>query len=567
MALFGLTNFFRRNSNYMIGDFSSNPNMSFTILYDASTFLNFYYTVAPLADAINKINTFGSTIKPYAFQGSIPYVNDAKKTPPDVMAFDKWARKPNPKQTGIQFRKEALLHFLATGNNFIEIKYKNKNDISAITNINPAKIAINKTNEVINYYEYADENGVIITYNKNLDSSYENPIRYKFIKDGVTRELLHYSEEEAKVLTNNMVITSGWGTSKLAPLRDEMILYQEGNTSNRASFKNSLAAKKMFKIDLTKVPAGTNQQLVDQWKKDLESKFTGSVNNGKTLITTLDINPVDLQNPFMAKDLEFNIGLRRLRVAFYNAFNIPLPLVEGEFTSNSNMKEANLNLYDSAILPTLESYYEFIYLFFIKDFYPNTKITEIKYIESEIPAIAMRNAELANLISNANIATKNELRRQIGLNNIEGLNAVYVDGNQAPIGEDTNTSDAIGIPLSQINKSFKAISDIDLKPTAEMANQAQQGLKWREEFGRGGTAVGVARANQLKNRENLTPRTIGRMVSYFARHEVDKQAEGFNQGEEGFPSAGRIAWQLWGGNPGKSWANRKWEEIKRERGD
>jgi len=105
------------------------------------------------------------------------------------MAFDKWARKPNPKQTGIQFRKEALLHFLATGNNFIEIKYKNKNknDISAITNINPAKIAINKTNEVINYYEYADENGAIITYNKNLDSSYENPIRYKFIKDGVTR--------------------------------------------------------------------------------------------------------------------------------------------------------------------------------------------------------------------------------------------------------------------------------------------------------------------------------------------------------------------------------------------
>jgi len=121
--------------------------------------------------------------------------------------------------------------------------------------------------------------------------------------------------------------------------------------------------------------------------------------------------------------------------------------------------------------------------------------------------------------------------------------------------------------LSQINKSYKAISDIDLKPTAEMANQAQQGLKWREEFGRGGTAVGVARANQLRNRENLTPRTIGRMVSYFARHEVDKQAEGFNQGEEGFPSAGRIAWQLWGGNPGKSWADRKWEEIKRERGD
>ena len=116
------------------------------------------------------------------------------------------------------------------------------------------------------------------------------------------------------------------------------------------------------------------------------------------------------------------------------------------------------------------------------------------------------------------------------------------------------------------NKSFeKSLDSIDLKPTAEMAKEAEKGLKWREEFGRGGTAVGVARANQLKNRVNLTPRTIGRMVSYFARHEVDKQAEGFYEGEEGFPSAGRVAWQLWGSNVGKAWANRKWEEIKRER--
>lgn len=115
-------------------------------------------------------------------------------------------------------------------------------------------------------------------------------------------------------------------------------------------------------------------------------------------------------------------------------------------------------------------------------------------------------------------------------------------------------------------KSFKKnLASIDLKPTAEMAKEAERGLKWREEFGRGGTAVGVARANQLKNRENLTPKTIGRMVSFFARHEVDKQAEGFYQGEKGFPSAGRVAHQLWGADVGKDWANRKWEEIKRER--
>lgn len=99
--------------------------------------------------------------------------------------------------------------------------------------------------------------------------------------------------------------------------------------------------------------------------------------------------------------------------------------------------------------------------------------------------------------------------------------------------------------------------DIDLKPTATMAEEAQRGLDWRKEHGRGGTAVGVARARQLVNREELSPRTVRRMVSYFARHEVDKQGEGFSPGEDGYPSAGRIAWALWGGDAGKAWANEK----------
>ena len=105
---------------------------------------------------------------------------------------------------------------------------------------------------------------------------------------------------------------------------------------------------------------------------------------------------------------------------------------------------------------------------------------------------------------------------------------------------------------------------VDLQPTEAMAEEAERGLAWREEFGRGGTAVGVARARDIKNRVNLSPETVRRMVSYFARHEVDKQAQGFSPGKEGYPSAGRIAWALWGGDPGQSWANRKSEELDRE---
>lgn len=102
---------------------------------------------------------------------------------------------------------------------------------------------------------------------------------------------------------------------------------------------------------------------------------------------------------------------------------------------------------------------------------------------------------------------------------------------------------------------------IDLTPTEEMAEEASRGLAWRKEFGRGGTNIGVARARDISNRKELSEETIGRMNSYFARHEVDKQAEGFSEGEEGYPSAGRIAWALWGGDAGKSWAERKAEQL------
>lgn len=92
-------------------------------------------------------------------------------------------------------------------------------------------------------------------------------------------------------------------------------------------------------------------------------------------------------------------------------------------------------------------------------------------------------------------------------------------------------------------------------PTEAMAREAERGLAWRDEFNRGGTEIGVARARDIKNRRNLSLDTVKRMKSYFARHEVDKQGQGWSPGEDGYPSAGRIAWALWGGDPGKSWAN------------
>lgn len=101
----------------------------------------------------------------------------------------------------------------------------------------------------------------------------------------------------------------------------------------------------------------------------------------------------------------------------------------------------------------------------------------------------------------------------------------------------------------------KQYDDIDFNPPQAVREEAAQGLAWREEFGRGGTEVGVARARDLSNGRIISPETARRMKAYFLRHEIDKEAEGWNDDENGYPSAGRIAWALWGGDPGFAWVD------------
>jgi len=103
------------------------------------------------------------------------------------------------------------------------------------------------------------------------------------------------------------------------------------------------------------------------------------------------------------------------------------------------------------------------------------------------------------------------------------------------------------------------------KPTSGMASAAKRALKWKSEGKAGGTLVGLARANQLKDRDPLSASVVLRMYSFFSRHEVDKKATGFYSGQEGFPSKGRVAWDLWGGDGGYSWSSAKRNQIMRDR--
>ena len=100
-------------------------------------------------------------------------------------------------------------------------------------------------------------------------------------------------------------------------------------------------------------------------------------------------------------------------------------------------------------------------------------------------------------------------------------------------------------------------------PNKEMQANAERGLKLRREYGRGGTAVGVARARDIMNAKDLSDRTIKRMYSYFSRHESN-YAEHYGEKEtDGGPNAFTIAWLLWGGDAGFKWSEQLVDQMDR----
>ncbi len=325
-----------------------------------------------------------------------------------------------------------------------------------------------------------------------------------------------------------------------------------------------------FAVNLTE---SQRQQLLT----DLNNRFSGTANAGRPLLLEGDFDWKEMG--LSPKDMDF-LNLKQMAATdIAMCFGVPSQLVGvSDAQTYANVAEARLALYEETIIPHLRKLESDFNEWLVPMFGENL---EFCFDIDKIPALAERTKRIYENVTSAvreGIMTRNEAREAIGLSPIDGADDLYISATLFPI-----TSDDVEEPqnpvaeeeldayvededmdLDFLEEDEKALADIDTKPTDSMATEAERGLNWRREHNRGGTAVGVARANQLVNKENLSISTVKRMFSFFSRHEVDKQGQGFDQGEDGYPSAGRIAWALWGGDAGFAWSRRKVEQIKRE---
>ena len=508
--------------------------------------------------------------------------------------------RPNPMNSQSEFFQEVYSYLLLAGNSYILKTGAENRTPSELYTLRPDRMKI-------------------------VPSKREIPLSFEYVVNGQTTASYPVDQStggsDIKQVMLFNPLNDYYGLSPLKAASVDIDQHNLANKHNVMLLMNG-ARPSGAVVYRPKDESGANTMLTDtqreQLRGDLLHRFEGSTNAGRTMILEGDFDYKEMG--MSPKDMDFasmkNFAAKDIALCF----GVPSQLV-GIPDSNtySNMQEARLALYEETIIPMLRHIESDLNEWLVPTFGEDLTL---KYLVDDIPAITERRRMIYDNVITAvdkGIITRNEARERLGLKPINGGDEVYISANLFPLGSEVPQSqsadnvnkfaeDAYGIKeeiredvfttveeatersqeigcrgyhshdedgktvympceshdeYTRLSKSeFK---DINLKPTNEMASNARQALDWRNEFKRGGTAVGVARARQLINKENLSGSTVLRMYSFFSRHEVDKQAEGFRSGEKGFPSAGRIAWGLWGGDSGFAWSKRKRNEIMRDK--
>lgn len=333
-----------------------------------------------------------------------------------------------------------------------------------------------------------------------------------------------------------------YGRSPLVSLLREISLDNMVSTTSYALVRNQGIPSLMIGPDANDMAVDISPDDARQIKRKLQEDFTGdsaggiAVMSGAYKVDKISFSPQELDLSSLRRICE-----ERIPAALgLNAMVLGLGAGLDRSTYN-NYQQAQEAAWTDGIIPLLDSMCEILTYQLLVDFAPKPGYV-ISYDLSSVRALSedkFKESERSANLYKTGVISRAEAKLMIGITPESGDEDIYF-----------NSVQTISTPTANKNYNIKFI------PTEEMVRNAERALRWKEEGYDGGTRVGLARANQIVNREKLSEDTILRMYSFFSRHEVDKEATGFREGEEGYPSNGRVAWDLWGGDSGFAWSER-----------
>jgi len=350
-----------------------------------------------------------------------------------------------------------------------------------------------------------------------------------------------------------------WGLSPFVPGRRSILF-------NRYSqdYLNSFYLKGATPQGILEMDQAANEQSVLRLLRSFEMAHTGRRNQRRTMLLPKGVKWNAADHKIADQGI---VDLVRMnRETILNTLHIPKHVVSLQEAGSLGSEEHKMSLkyfWQTALIPTANAIASALTRHFRKcgmlsqDEQVCFDTSEVSFLQEDLRS----QAEMATMLLSTH--TLNEVRAQIfGLPALDGgdttpgsMPALPFMGLSAPDVKAVDEDDGSDLEYKAIPVAYE---HIDFKPPQDVADEAALGLEWRQKYGRGGTEVGVARAVQLKNRRTVLPDTIQRMVSYFARHD----GEGDNKEQNGEPTAGAIAWKLWGGDAGKRWCEKVQGQMK-----
>lgn len=422
---------------------------------------------------------------------------------------------PNPWQTAMEFREMMQAHLCLRGNAYAYINWTSPTNASELIPIHPDRVTVRQLDDMSLVYEVRNKTGVQlfpaedILHIRGLSS------------DGIVgRSVLEDARESIGVAIATQEYASKFYANDATP---SLVVSIPGKLSPEA-----------------------RKRLVEAW----QDTFGGSRNARRTAVLEEGAKVEPLAMTF--DDAQFLETRKFQRSEIAGIFRVPPHLIgDLERATFGNIEHQSIEFVTHCIRPWLVRWEQALSraLFTAPGIYFPEHVVEGLLrgdIKSRYDAYAVGRVN--------GWLSANDIRSLENLNPIQGGDVYLQPMNMVPAGSPAASGAAKAVYRGQ---------EVNLQPTAGMKDEAERGLAWRDEFNRGGTQVGVSRARDILNADELSPDTVRRMHSYFSRHEVDKQGQGWSPGEDGYPSAGRIAWALWGGDAGQTWARAKVEQLDR----
>ena len=470
--------------------------------------------------------------------------------------------KPSPTMSQVEWFQSVYSYLLISGNNYMLSVGGDNTPPTELYNLRPDRIKIR-------------------TGTRAMPVAYDYMLKGQIVESYLVDQATGSSKVKHIKLFNPLDDYYG-----MSPIQASSVDIDQHNLANKhnVNLLQNGARPSGAVIFNPKDETGGHVQLTDvqrnQLMNDVNQRFSGTGNAGKPMLLEGDFDWKEMG--LSPKDMDF-IQLKNMSAKdIALVYGVPSQLIGiPDSQTYSNFAEAKLALYNETIIPLLDRIQGDMNEWLVPMF--NEQGLELRYDIDSIPAMAEQRKRVFESVTAGvrdGILTRNEAREQLGYEPIEGADSLLVQANLMPLNladdmTEENISEEIPEEVvpeelienedSDIDEILKAISDINTTPTDSMVTEAKKGIAWRKEFNRGGTRIGATRASQIVAKEKLSPSTVRRMFSFFSRHESDKDAQGFRVGEKGYPSNGRIAWALWGGDAGFSWSTKVRNQLEREK--